>query len=171
MSTDLSVLCTRKRDSAEACTSVSTYKQGEREKKSLQPVSTRSEIHAKCFDRIIHGSALTTEPHLTSKCGQWCTCTDRAYRRNNFKPKYAYHRPRRLVIPCKLWLVHFVCCLPGVTREMYSHPNLLRSKTGLRGFYPGVHLAYAIFTPQAKPSQARTLTTMLPSRKILRWFV
>ena len=46
---------------------------------------------------------------------------------------------------------------PGVTREKYSPPNSLRGKTGEHGFYSGVNLAYAILTPQAKPSYAEFL--------------
>ena len=40
----------------------------------------------------------------------------------------------------------------GVIREKYSPPNLPRSKAGVGGLYSGVYLAYAILTPQTKPS-------------------
>ena len=45
----------------------------------------------------------------------------------------------------------------GVIREKHSPLNLLRSKTGVCGFYSGVNLAYAVFTPQAKPHQNYSL--------------
>ena len=51
------------------------------------------------------------------------------------------------------------CHLHGwldVICEKYSPPDLLRSKIGVRWFYSRVNLAWAIFTPPAKPSHART---------------
>ena len=50
--------------------------------------------------------------------------------------------------------------------EKYSSPNLLRYKTGVRGFYSGVNLVYTILTPHAKPSHTRA--TPLTKNKLRR---
>ena len=45
--------------------------------------------------------------------------------------------------------------ISGVIREKYSPPDLLQSKNIVHGC-SGLNLAYAIFTPQAKQSNAET---------------